>query len=122
MKTIEDQLWEKACEKLFISTDDFLKSIDGWKIETREIDGAPAIVTLTKGPEFHFMSLETGKPFTRKFVRSCIQPIIDKYGYATTKTPKEELRQQRFNRCVGFKVVGEDEYDVHFRIENLYHG
>lgn len=94
-----------------------MAALDGWEITPVENDGALVVVTLTKGPELHFQSF--GRPIPRRIVRSIVQQIIDRHGYVTVKTPKIEPRQQRFNRAIGFRQVGEDEYDVHFRMDKF---
>lgn len=116
---IVDRLWEKAEPMLFLPKEAFIKNLDGWEIGTVEIDGVPAFATITKGPAFHFESFGTGRNVTWKIIRDCLQPIIDRYGYATTHTPKEDARQHRFNLLLGFVVTGEDAYDTHYRIERI---
>ena len=48
-----------------------------------------------------------------------MQAIIDREGYVLTKTPKEEERQRRFNEAIGFEKIGEDEYDIHYRLDRM---
>jgi hypothetical protein len=120
--TLEDRLWEKAEPVLYITKEEFLKSLEGSYIEPIEIDGELAFATLQKGPLFHFHSFGTKRQISLKMIRAFLQKIIDQYGYAETRTPKDDERQHRFNTILGFKQVGEDEFDTHFRIERLPHG
>lgn len=118
---IEDRLWEKAAETLFISKEQFLRNLEGWDIEQVEIEGELAGVVLSKGAEIHFQSFGTGHPITGKMLWERLNKVIDQHGYAMTRTPKDDARQNRFNLRFGFKVVGEDEYDFLYRIDRLRH-
>ena len=121
MTALEDRLWEKSEPFLYIGKDEFLKWLDGWDIQPVEIDSELSFVTLQKGPLFHFQSFETRRPISPKLIRAFLQKIIDQYGYAETRTPKADHRQHRFNQAYGFKIVGEDGLDTHFRIDRLPH-
>lgn len=108
-------------ETLFIPKEQFVRTLGDWTVERFVIDGELAFAALSKGPEFHFQSFGTGHPITPTMIREYLRKIIDEYGYAKTATPKEDVRQHRFNLRFGFTVTGEDEYDVHYRIERLRH-
>lgn len=114
-----DILWQRAESVLFISKEQFLASLDGWEIEPVEHDGVVLLITLTKGPELHFTSLDTGHPIPMGVVRAVVQKILDKHGHVIVKTPKLEGRQQRFNKAIGFVQIGEDEYDIHYRLDQF---
>lgn len=116
---LKGELWRKAELRLFITKEEFLRNLEGWDIEPIENDGEVIAITAVRGPEMHFETVGTGKPIPRRIVFEVLQKIIDKHGYALTKTPKEESRQQRFNALIGWKPVGEDLYDIHYRIERL---
>lgn len=114
-------LWGDAKEVLFITKDQYVWSLFGWEITPHEVEGVLAGITLTKGSEFHFVTLGEKWSLTRADVRRYLQPIIDSHGCVTTKTPKEDTRQSRFNKILGFVVTGEDEYYTHFKLEQLRH-
>ena len=117
-----DRLWEKA-EPLFFSTKEaFVSGLQELEIYPILRDGEILVIVSTKGPEMHFETMHTGRPITRGVVREVLDPLISKYGYAVTKTPKHEIRQRRFNELIGFVMVGEDEYDIHYRIERVRGG
>jgi len=119
--SLQDILWEKAQEQLYISKEEYLTSLEGWDIVPHYVDKELAWVTLQKGPLFHFHSVGQTRALPARRLRAFLQSIIDAHGYAETRTPKDDERQHRFNRIYGFKVVGEDEFDTHFRIERLPH-
>lgn len=119
MIDLKADLWRRAEPRLFITKEEFFRNLEGWTIEPIENDGEVIAITAVRGPEMHFETVGTGNPIPRRIVFSVLQKIIDQYGYALTKTPKEEIRQQRFNALIGWKAVGEDFYDIHYRIERL---
>ncbi len=120
MNAIVQRLWEKDEPLLFISKEQYVKSLEGWEIvAVPGAGGEFAFVALVNGPEFHFQSFGTKAPLTRKTIHTFLARIIQQNGYAQTRTPKDDSRQHRFNRLLGFVVVGEDEYDVIYRIERI---
>lgn len=116
---VMEKIWLQAEPDVFISRREFMASLDGWDIVTREIDGEIAGATLTRGPEFHFVSFGMKKPVPPVLMISCLQPIIDRHGFVRTRTPKEDIRQRRFNIRIGFQVESEDEFFTTFRLEKL---
>lgn len=115
----ENLLWEKASEVLFVEKEDFLSDLAPWTIVPVEIGSELAVLTLQKGACFHFFSLGTRHPITRRMIFEFLRPIIAEFGYAETRTPKSDTRQHRFNRIFGFQPVGEDAFDVIYRITAL---
>lgn len=111
---IIDRLW--ADSELFLNREEFERRLEGWEIH--EVHGVETLagVVLTNGPEFHFVKWDPTFQVRREILRRWPGELIEKYGYAKTRTPKEDTRQQRFNERLGFERVGEDEYDIHFRI------
>lgn len=118
---LQDLLWQKAEPVLFISKDEFLKTLAEWVIKPVYIEGELAWITVQKGPEFHFQSIGKTRVMPLRMIRSFLQAIIAEHGYACTKTPLEDVRQQRFNQRFGFVETGRDGFDIHFRIETLPH-
>lgn len=112
-----DALWAQIEPTTFMTRGQFERGLDGWTIEAVEIDGELAFAALTHGPEFHFTSFGTGKPISMAMIRARLDPILARHGFVTTRTPKSERRQQRFNRLLGFKVTGSDEFFLHFRLD-----
>lgn len=117
-----DAIWSEVSQKLYITREEFNRNMEGWDIEEVRADGVLMGLWLEKGPMFHIMSFGTGHPITMKMARERLQKLIDRHGYAETRTPRDDERQHRFNRKFGFNQVGEDEYDIHYRIERLRGG
>lgn len=117
--SVMDLLWERASQMLFVSREDFERGLEGWSMEVVEVRGVPAYVFVTRGPEFHFHSLGNFNSLRLKEFGIAIQKLIDQHGYAETRTPRHETTQRRVNERFGFFQVGEDDLDVHFRIERI---
>ena len=111
-----EELWRRAAPAVFISREEFIANLEGCEIALVEHDGAPLAIRVVRGAEYHFVTLGTGKPIPLAVVRAELQPIIDAHGCVTTRTPKDEPRQRRFNRAIGFEPVGEDEFFIHYRM------
>lgn len=114
-QAILDRLWKDAEPNFFGTREDFLKKWDGWFITTYN----DSFIALVRGPEFHFHSFCCNSPMPMKIIRSFLQNLIDLNGFAQTRTPHEDERQHRFNKLIGFKEVGRDEFDVIYRIERV---
>lgn len=115
MPAIEDMIWEQASQYLFIPKEQYLDELRAYAIEPVSRDGLLLGAILRKGPELHFVTFKTG-PISREVVREALAPQFAEYGFVETRTPKVDARQHRFNRLVGFQPVGEDEFDVHYRL------
>ncbi len=120
MTAIIDRLWEKDEPLVFTTKDQYVKNLEGWDFTVHTVDGEPAFVALSCGPVFHFTSLGSHKSLPMKIIRSFLQQLIERYGYAETRTPANDERQHRFNKLLGFVETGRDEYNyVIYRIERL---
>lgn len=116
---IVDFLWGKVEPILYIRKSDFIENVADWDLVVHQVNGADAFITLQKGPDFHFETLGTGASVPRGQFVTFLSKIIAEHGYAATKTPIEDERQHRFNKAFGFEVVGQDEYDIHYRISRV---
>lgn len=104
---------------LYLTRAQFEQSLAGWEFDfVLRKDNTLALVFLVKGPEFHFAKFGNDLQVTREHLKKYPGSLLAKYGYALTKTPKTDQRQQRFNERLGFFRIGEDEFDIHYRIEN----
>jgi hypothetical protein len=114
---IIDRLWQDS--PLFLTREQFGQTLQGWEIH--RVHGAAGLagVVITKGPEFHFSKFDPHYQVTRADLARWPGDLIAKYGYALTRTPKDDTRQHRFNARLGFVKVGEDQYDIHLRITRM---
>lgn len=114
-----DALWAKIEPVAFIGRDQFACGLESWDIEVmRTDDGQIALVALTQGSEFHLESFGAGIPITPSMIRARFDPIMERHGCVTTRTPIEGAdRQHRFNKAFGFKEVGMDEFFTFYRLD-----
>jgi hypothetical protein len=115
-------MWEQAQKTLYIDREAFIRSLDGWALDPQYNEAGELVcVWLTKGPQLHFATF--GKPWnlTRDDIRKRLCPLIERYGHAETFTPKEDARQHRFNKLIGFVAKYEDQFYIHYKIERLRH-
>lgn len=107
--SVHDRLWDAVKYTIFCPREDYFKALEGWEIS----EGSYGI-RLNQGPEFHW--LPSGK-LNRDAIREGIQPLIDEYGYAITRTI--DARQKKFNERIGFYRIGENGDETLYRIEAL---
>jgi hypothetical protein len=100
---------------LFLSREEFEATLDGWTLDPVERNGEVIGVFVVKGPEFHFDKWDDTSA-DRAILRKYPGSLVEQYGYAVTRTPKDDHRQLAFNRRLGFEPIAEDEYDVIQRI------
>lgn len=91
----------------------------GFTVHESRIDGELAFVALVRGPEFHFASAGSGKPLSIRAIKTFLKNIIDVHGFAQTKTPVGDFRQQRFNESIGFRRMSEDKDYITYRIRKV---
>jgi hypothetical protein len=115
--TLTRILWEHS--PIFTTFDEFAKRLEGWTIDPLYGPRGLEAIFVVKGPAFHFAKIDPEARATKAVLERYPGQLIEKYGYATTSTPKTDTRVLRFNRAIGFVVTGEDELDVHQRIERL---
>jgi hypothetical protein len=117
MIDVVEALWSQIEPAVFISREQFTRELEEWEIEPVEINGALAFAVLTKGPELHFASFGTGAPISLVMIKARIDPLLERYGFVTVRTPKNDVRQHRFNKRFGFKQIGSDEFFTYFRMD-----
>lgn len=110
------QAWCLNQDKIYMSQDEFINSFEGWQAYSTDDH---AFVAFFKGPEFHFQALKEGSSLSMKSIKKFLEIIINKEGFAITRTPKDDLRQQRFNELIGFFRISETEFDVIYKIERV---
>jgi len=118
---IKDLLWAQVEPQIYITREQYFGRLEGADIQGHEVDGVLVGITITHGSEFHFTTLGSSWSLTRADIRRHLVPILERHGCVTTRVPHEDIRQQRFNRILGFQSVGEDEFYVHMKLEKLRH-
>lgn len=77
----------------------------GW--ETHPYGGDMG-VALTKGTEFHFVPSKTFR-FKRSLMAEQIKPLLDRFGFLTTRIQHGDTESQRINRLFGFAPTWSDD-------------
>ena len=114
---ILELLWAANEEAVYITKQQFMAGFEDWAITPHYENGTMVGATISKGSEFHFATFGGKWKMTRADIRRYLNPILEQYGCVTTRTPKEDVRQRRFNKILGFEITGEDEFYTHFRLE-----
>ena len=112
-----ERLWLANEDALYITKQAFMANLADWNITPHYAEGIVVGATLTKGSDFHFASFGAKWTLTRADIRRYLTPILEQYGCVTTQTPKDDARQSRFNKILGFVPTGEDEFYIHYKLE-----
>lgn len=108
--------WKAHRHEIFMSQDEFINSFEGWEAVSTD-DGA--FVAFVRGPEFHFKGVKQGASLSMRSIKEFLNSLIEKHGFAFTRTPDDDVRQQRFNERIGFFRAGQTEFDIIYRIERV---
>lgn len=117
--SLKDLLWAQVEPQVYITREQYFERLEDCDLQWHEENGQVVWATVTKGPEFHFATFGVPWKLTRAVIRRWLCPIIERHGYVTTRVPKDDPRQQRINRRVGFQVVSEDEFYLNMKLEKL---
>lgn len=117
--TVMDQMWDTIKDTLYISREQFEKSLEGYTVTPMANDAGIYAVVIHRGPSFHFMTLGPKWSLTKEILRQFPGSLIALYGYAETFTPIEDTRQHRFNKRLGFVETRRDEQNIYYRIEGM---
>ena len=82
--------------------------MDGWKITSAYRHGEEVAKVYTKGPEIHIETFVTGRALTRRNVIEHLAPLIEEYGFATTRVPISET-DHKLRTALGFTQTWNDD-------------
>ena len=119
MEDLLDRIWAQVEPTVYITKAEYLAGFEGWTVTPHEVGGVAVGAVLTNGPELHFITFGERWRLTRADIRHYLAPVLAREGCVTTKTPKDDTRQQRFNRLIGFVDAGEDEFFLHMKLTKL---
>jgi hypothetical protein len=121
MSAVLDALWQQMEPHAYVTREEFERNMESWTLEPVEREGMLVAVFATQGPELHFTTFKPGGrtfPASLRLIRERLEPLLERYGFVRTRTPKDEPRQRRFNERLGFVAVGEDEFFIFYRLDN----
>ena len=115
----QDAIWNQVKETLYLTREQFLETLAGWNIDPLYNENGLFAAVLTQGPKFHCMTFGTKWALNKEILQKYPGSLIAEFGYAETFTPKDDARQNRFNRRLGFYVTHEDADYIHYRIDRM---
>lgn len=84
------------------------EALDGWTCHVAQKAGVDVAMVIVRGPEIHFASLTDSPAISRKNVREFMAPVIEEFGYCTTRVPIE-ITDHKLRRMLGFTQTWADE-------------
>lgn len=90
-------------------------SLDGWTVSIAKRAGMDVAIVATHGPEIHILPFEHGKAMSRRNIAEFLNPLIDEYGYASTRVPIAE-EDHRLRVKLGFVMTWEDEQFTYWTV------
>lgn len=81
--------------------------LPGWTITEAQRNGRAAGFVLTNGSEIHIAPMDRGESLSRRNIHQFIAPLLQEFGYVTTRVPLLETDHSLFLR-VGFKQTWAD--------------
>lgn len=90
-------------------------SLDGWAVSIAQRAGVDAVIVATRGPEIHVLPLTQGNALSRRNIAEFVNPLIDEYGYASTRVPIAE-EEHRLRVKLGFVMTWEDEQFTYWTV------
>ncbi len=111
------RLWKDS--PLFLTLEQFTQGLQGWEMDPIQGPEGIAGVIVHRGPEFHFAKFDPAFQVDRSILKKYPGDLIARYGYAQTKTPIDDTRQQRFNQRLGFVEVARDDLDITYQIHRM---
>ena len=75
--------------------------LEGWTVHTAQRAGADVAFVITRGCEIHMLSLVGPRAMSRRNIVQYLCPIIEEYGYASTRVPLAET-DHKLRHALGF--------------------
>lgn len=94
------------------------KQLPGWEVLEHRQGGELAGFAIIKGTEFH-CQLFDGFRLNRQEMREFLRPLLERYGFLTTRVRHEDIANQRFNKVFGFEKTWSDETYHYFIMAEL---
>lgn len=81
--------------------------LEGWTVEVAKRAGQDVAIVATQGAEIHLVSLVGPRAMTRRNTLAFLQPLLERYGYATTRVPIDETNH-KLREHLGFTETWND--------------
>jgi hypothetical protein len=93
-------------------------ALDGWTVQTAQRAGEDAGFVVTNGPEIHFVAIDGKLVISRRNLIACLSPLLDAYGYVTTRVPAAE-NDHKLREVLGFEHTWSDENFSYWALTKL---
>ncbi len=114
-----DTFWDCVKDKVYIDKETFIRNLYGYTLTEFANDEGVYLIIVEKGPHFHFITTGVKWKLNKEILQKYPGSLIEEFGFAETKTPIEDTRQQRFNKRLGFIETGRDQTYVYYRIHKM---
>lgn len=94
-----------------VSKPQLLKELADWEVVPAEVDGQHVATAILKGPEIHFALVPGWRPQVcyRGAIKAFLGPLLERYGFLTTRVLFGRTAQKAFIRRLGFEKTWSDE-------------
>jgi len=121
MEKSDDEILERYLETLDIDLNGAKANLHGWSVNIAKRNCEKVAIVISKGAELHFVPLVQGKAMSRRNIIEAVKPILDEYGYVTTRVPVCE-EDHRLRLKLGFVNTWSDNDFSYWALTELpYH-
>lgn len=93
-------------------------AFDGWKVVTARRGDEDVAHVYTRGPEIHIETLVQGRALTRRNIIEHLAPLVEEFGYATTRVPIAETNH-KLREKLGFVQTWHDDKFTYWAMTEL---
>lgn len=93
-------------------------ALEGWTVRSAARDGQFVGYVISLGPEVHILPLVEGRALSRRNIIEHIAPLLDQFGYVTTRVPIAET-DHRLRTALGFERTWDDQFCSYWAMTRL---
>lgn len=91
---------------------------EGWNVVTARRGDEDVAHVYTRGPEIHIETLVAGRALTRRNIIEHLAPLVEEFGYATTRVPIAET-DHKLREKLGFLQTWQDDKFTYWAMTEL---
>lgn len=92
--------------------------LDDWTIDVARRNDEDVAIVATLGCEIHILPIVEKRALSRKNIRAYLHPILEKFGYATTRVPLN-IEDNRLRTRLGFMPTWQDEQFQYWALTSM---